>query len=569
MRHVFGFARPTREGGPRVSRVFINYRREDTGMSVGRLADDLRDRLPLVEVFQDIDSIAPGADFIEALQQALDDCAAVLVVIGPKWISLADHRGQRLLDAPDDWVRQEIVAALQRPGVRVFPVLVEGALMPSEADLPDDVKPLHRRQAHELTVRHWGRDVDDLVQILLRVPALAAQAAGDEGRQLQPRASLTAGDASVPGLAASAARLPASFAWRRSVALGLALMLALGGVLWFLVSRDEGLPREARVPAPDQSASPPASVERQITSARDRPAAAASSSDERSVPAAHSFRDCERCPEMVEIPAGHFAMGSPAAEAGRFENEGPQHPVEIARFALGRGEVTVGEFRRFVEATGYRTEAERSPAEGMRAWDTAKAGWAWLPNLSWRAPGFAQDDSHPVVGVSWNDAMAYLKWLAHTTGKHYRLPSESEWEYAARAGTRTSRMWGENANTACAHANVADRRLKAEYADWPWLVHECVDGYAHTAPTGRFAPNAFGLLDMIGNVWEWTLDCWNETYLGAPADGRAWLADDCGHRVMRGAAWNYEPRVARSATRFRGEPGFRGVDVGFRVARAL
>ena len=164
---------------PAKSRIFISYRREDAEYPVGRLTEDLRKHFPRDQVFQDIASIDPGADFVEALQQALDTCAAVLVVIGPSWLTLADHQGRRRLDLSDDWVRHEIAESLRRPGVRVFPLLLD-AEMPSAEDLPEDIRPLTRRQAFPLTGRHWAKDVADLVEFLKKMPVLATTPALDE-----------------------------------------------------------------------------------------------------------------------------------------------------------------------------------------------------------------------------------------------------------------------------------------------------------------------------------------------------------------------------------------------------
>jgi formylglycine-generating enzyme required for sulfatase activity len=206
-------------------------------------------------------------------------------------------------------------------------------------------------------------------------------------------------------------------------------------------------------------------------------------------PSGKVFRDGDEGPEMIVIPAGEFVMGSPKSEAGRRDDEGPQHRVWIAKpFAIGRYAVTVGEFGRFVQVSGYQTEAERNPEQGIRAWDDSKGEWNWSKGKSWRNPGFAQDDRHPVVGVSWNDGLAYVKWLGEQTARAYRLPSEAEWEYAARAGTTTARFWADDPNQAFRYANVADRSLKAAHPKWPWPIHECDDGYAETAPVGSFAP---------------------------------------------------------------------------------
>jgi formylglycine-generating enzyme required for sulfatase activity len=175
-----------------------------------------------------------------------------------------------------------------------------------------------------------------------------------------------------------------------------------------------------------------------------------------------------------------------------------------------------------------------------------------------------------VIDVSWNDAREYVAWLSSKTGEKYRLPSEAEWEYAARAGTTTERFWGNSHVEACRYANVYDESGKrAETRPWP--SHECDDGYAWTAPVGSFQPNAFGLEDMLGNVWEWTEDCWNETYEGAPTDGGAWTRGDCGRHVVRGGSWRNDPIAVRSAFRGIEPPGAepRHNFVGFRPAMTL
>jgi len=284
------------------------------------------------------------------------------------------------------------------------------------------------------------------------------------------------------------------------------------------------------------------------------------------------FQDCADCPRMVVIPPGEFTMGSPATEAGRGFDEGPQRQVSIAQpFALGRSEVTVAEFRRFADESGYRTEAERDTrAQGCSGFIYAEpaAGVAGSQAVtSWRSPGLAQADSHPVLCVSWNDARAYAQWLAKKTGKRYRLPSESEWEYAARAGSVGARYWGDDPVQACRFANVADQ---SRFQTWGFgQKHECTDGHYFTAPAGGYAPNRFGLYDMLGNAWEWTEDCWNASYAGAPADGTAWLTGDCAQRVCRGGSWSTVPRFARSATRNKSSADHRDNLTGFRLARNL
>ena len=172
-----------------------------------------------------------------------------------------------------------------------------------------------------------------------------------------------------------------------------------------------------------------------------------------------------------------------------------------------------------------------------------------------------------MVCVSYEDAQHYVEWLSKETKQNYRLMSESEWEYAARAGTTTSRYWGNGEQEACRHANVADRTSKQKY-NWT-TTFDCEDGYAETAPVGTFKANGFGLQDMLGNVSEWVEDCYNKTYDGAPRDGSAWVAGSCSSRVIRGGGWGSKPQVVRSAFRNGNTPGYRIVNLGFRVARTL
>jgi formylglycine-generating enzyme required for sulfatase activity len=283
------------------------------------------------------------------------------------------------------------------------------------------------------------------------------------------------------------------------------------------------------------------------------------------------FQDCPDCPQMVVIPPGQFAMGSTMAETDRegaradqVSDERPQHEVRIGRsFALGRYEVTRGQFAAFIAVSGYKAEG------GCTHWTGEK--WEVDKTLSWRNPGYPQSDEHPVVCVSWNDAQAYVAWLSRLSGKSYRLAAEAEWEYAARAGTATTRYWGDGRAEACTYANVSDATAasQAGAAREDGDNFSCTDGYAFTAPVGSFAPNRFGLYDMLGNVWEWTDDCANRSYSGAPQDGQAWHAGDCSKRVSRGTSWQGNSWRVRSAYRNRGSAAERVEVTGFRVARTL
>jgi len=273
--------------------------------------------------------------------------------------------------------------------------------------------------------------------------------------------------------------------------------------------------------------------------------------------------DCDRCPEMVVIPGGSFLMGSPEKEKGRFGSEGPQHEVSLPPFALGRHEVTRGEFAYFIEETGHST----GPCV---YWDMEIGYIRRGYDLDLHNPKHRnrQTGEHPMTCVSWDDAQAYVDWLRKKTGKDYRLPSESEWEYAARAGTSSRYFWGDNANLACNFANGHDETSKQANA-FNWEPLPCSDGYSSTAPVGSLEANDFSLFDMAGNLWEWVEDHYHRTYDGAPVDGSPWLSPGHSARVLRGGSWENEPRGLRSASRIWSRPASRLNSSGFRVALTL
>ena len=246
------------------------------------------------------------------------------------------------------------------------------------------------------------------------------------------------------------------------------------------------------------------------------------------------IRDCAECPELVVVPAGSFLMGSPASEAQRDDNEGPQHQVAIpAPFAVGRYEVTFAEWDACVAAGGCTHHRPGDQGWGRR--------------------------TRPVINVSWHDAQEYVQWLSRKTGQAYRLLSEAEWEYVARAGTTTAFHTGGTISP-----DQANYYGKSTYGSGRKGVYR-----KQTVPVGTFEPNGFGVYDVHGNVYEWVEDCWNESYAGAPSDGSAWTSGDCSRRVLRGGSWGSIPGHLRSALRSRLDSVDRGVQPGFRVIRTL
>jgi len=262
--------------------------------------------------------------------------------------------------------------------------------------------------------------------------------------------------------------------------------------------------------------------------------------------------------KFVRIEAGEFLMGSPANEEGRVDNE-TQHNVKITKaFMMDIHHVTKGRFAAFVRDAGYQTDAEK---EGFAyAWDGTK--FDKVNGASWSNPGFDQGDDHPVVEVSWNDAVAFCKWLSQKEGKTYHLPTEAEWEYACRAGTQTVYFWGDSPDAGQGFANWADLTAKDKFP--AWTTFNWRDGFVYTSPVGSFKPNAWGLYDMIGNALDWCND-WYGTYPDGevidpqgPAVGPA--------RVLRGGSWYSQlPRYCRCANRGNGAPDYRDFNLGFRV----
>jgi formylglycine-generating enzyme required for sulfatase activity len=249
------------------------------------------------------------------------------------------------------------------------------------------------------------------------------------------------------------------------------------------------------------------------------------------------IRDCPACPEMVVVPAGEFMMGSPDSERGRSSNEGPQRTVTIKAFAMGKYEVTFAQW-------------DACAAEGGCKLKPSDENW--------------ERGRRPVINVAWDDATQFVAWLSRKTGNAYRLPSEAEWEYAARGATRASDPHPPFATGATINYKQANYDANFVYGDGKTGVFR-----QKTLDVGTFPANAFGLHDVHGNAWEWVQDCYKDSYRGAPTDGSAVVLADCKLRILRGGSWNYFPQLLRSAYRYATAPDIRLDMVGLRVARSL
>jgi formylglycine-generating enzyme required for sulfatase activity len=268
---------------------------------------------------------------------------------------------------------------------------------------------------------------------------------------------------------------------------------------------------------------------------------------------------------LTLVPTGTFRMGLPDEDADN--DHKPQHEVRTSAFYLGVTEVTRGQFRQFVHETKHKTEAEKD-GKGGHGWNEERNSLVQDPKYTWLNSGFAQTDEHPVVNVSWNDAVAFCEWLTRVEGRTYRLPTEAEWEYACRARTTTKYFSGDDPESLASVANVADGTAKTKYPNWTWAI-VARDGFVYTAPAAQFRPNAFGLYDMHGNVWEWCHDGYDaEYYKRSPKEDPSGPSE-AALRVFRGGGWFCHPHSGYSGCRGRTTPGNRASDLGFRVARDL
>ncbi len=488
-----------------MAKIFISYRRDDSADYAGRLYDRLAGHFGRDQVFMDIDQIEPGEVFGNVIKEKLATVQAAVVLIGKRWLDIADANGQRRLDLSDDWVRLEITALLERD-IRVIPVLVGGAAMPNSTQLPECLVPLTRRQALEITSHaRFHADTGKLIKVLEKIMVASTPPTSEP-----PKMPKEPEKASFP---------------RFAVIAGMVAVLAAG--IYFSVMSPEPTPFQ---PEADNQSAEPFATEAIHTETNPIPVKKPGVEQPQLVmlePIAQPVTDSPKAtviePEMVRIPPGNFMMGS----VGGVGNEEPQHEVTIAySFEIGKYEVTFDEYDAFAKATHRKLPSD--------------AGWG--------------RGKRPAINVTFVKAQAYVQWLSQQTGKKYRLPTEAEWEYAARAGTQTRYWWGEDIGQNNANCNGCG-------SQW--------DG-KQTAPVGSFKPSAFGLYDTAGNVQEWVEDCWRSNYWGAQDDGSARLEMDggmCDSRLSRGGSWFSDPQNLRSAFRGWNATVSASRDQGFRIAR--
>jgi formylglycine-generating enzyme required for sulfatase activity len=491
--------------------IFIGYRRDDTADVAGRIYDALEARFGRDRVFKDVDNIPVGANFGQYIKSILPRCRVALILMGPHWVDARDGSGKRRLEDPNDWVRIEVETALATPDLQVVPVLVNGAQMPRAEDLPATLQPILHLNAAVIRRDPDFRDDIDRLGTALRASVRTGflDLGGIGGGRKPPRPTR-------PGREGSSGK-------RTSVvAMAAFALLLVGGAAagwwsWQTYRAQQSNAAAAREYAAAAEADTPQALEEFLAAhpnsahalaARGRIAELRASGvtiGERFVRAGEVFDECDGadwCPRMVVIPPAAATQPEGATQVGG------------ERIAVGRYEVTFAQWDACVAGGG---------CNGYRPNDQ---GWG--------------RGNRPVINVSWNDAQAYVRWLSQRTGQRYRLLTEAEWEYAARALSTTNFSWGDE-------DPVCDRGARNGAQSYNCTLDQ-------TVPVGSFQANAFGLYDMHGNVWEWVEDCY---------------AASCSSRVFSGSSWNYFPLGFPPSIRNGDVPTFRGVDIGFRVARTV
>ncbi len=503
-------------------KIFVNYRRDDERATAARIRDRLAASFGDRNVFMDVDNLLAGQRFDKELETALAHCDVFIAVIGNQWASLL---AERQAANERDFVVDEIAAAIAR-GIPVIPVLVDGSPLPQAEVLPASIVALPLHQTHEVKHESFGRDVEALIGAIkaVRKPGL-----DDQGRS---RRSIIV--AALVAAVVIAGGIGGYFAYQHLEAERKRVQ-AIADAQAERITRLAREVEEGRRKAEAERQRKEAERKRAEDEKRRKAEALRRQEQERNgrikvlvglpgrektrllKPGAGKtewFKDCAHCPEMVVVPAGSFQMGSKDGHKA----ETPVHTVTIAKpFSVGRFEVTFAEWDACVAAG----DCKHKPAD--KGWGRGR---------------------RPVINVSWKDAKQYVAWLSKTTGKRYRLLSEAEWEYAARAGTTT--------------------RSTTSMAGLMRVIN-----VGKTVEVGSLKPNAFGLYDMHGNVWEWTADCWQKSYAGAPGDGSPWTTGDCRGRVLRWGAWFISRNDRRSTNRGWSGSVDRKSFGGFRIARTL
>ena len=531
--------------------IFISYRRDTSAMSAGRLYDRLSGRFPSNRIFLDVDNIAPGIDFVKAIEKSVGSCDVLISVVGKHWLTATDGDGKRRLDSADDFVRLEIATALKR-AIRVIPVLVDGASMPRSGDLPDELKSLVRLQALKVSQDRFRSDSEPLIT--------AVDQALKEARAERRKRGLTS---------------PGKRTWL-SVA-GLVTVLALvvvAAILYFGSKRPEAKPTTSEsIAGPSVGASAPIAIIVPSPSPK---------------PTTPEVAVEPSAPVAVAIPSPSISAAPSKEELARraLENATKERPwvnsvgmkfvpVVGTQVLFSIWDTRVQDFKIFVDSTGY--DATR----GM--YSLSKDGWKQR-GATWKDPGFSQGSNHPVVGVSWNDAEEFCKWLTkreRSAGDlpqdtEYRLPKDEEWSAAAGLKNEVGSTPEEKSGKIKLYPwDIPQKRDKswpppagagnyageeAKNGDWPSnekVIEGYNDGYPRTSPVGSFSANQFGLYDMGGNIWQWCEDRYN------PANKE--------HRVIRGASWvNDDPDFLLVSYRYGGfTPTYRSAVIGFRCVVAV
>ncbi|MBP9100766.1 MAG: SUMF1/EgtB/PvdO family nonheme iron enzyme [Nitrosomonas sp.] len=588
-----------------MAKIFINYRRKDSAPYAGRLYDRLASHFGHDHVFMDIDQIEPGEVFDQVIQDKLKAVQAAVVLIGPRWLDIAEANGQRRLDDPDDWVRLEIAALLER-GIRVIPVLVGGATLPKSMQLPECLVPLTRRQAIEITDHRFHADADKLIKVLEKIMGVPPAS---------PAAEPYSVTISTTPMSPTQLYNPSLKISRSTFVLSVVVIL-LASVLWDYFPKFTPELKQQDVKSAtstnlavtaDWVAAPPIDeepsvIEQPIDTFPENKAAKKNyvleQPTENKNPAGQtekystthtvttnpiltdvqiveplekkeqpsSMLEAEKpkitnipIPKKKNLPAqlieANFAektkqIDPPVTRRAFIEPQMVRIPP--GKFLMGSNDGDSDEKPVHEVAIAYAFEIGKYEVTFDEYDAFANATGRQLPNDNRWGRG-----KRPVINVSWNDVQAYVQWLSKQTGKQYRPPTEAEWEYAARAGTQARYWWGddfEKNNAAC------------------WECGNEWYGRKRIALVGSFKANAFGLHDTAGNVWEWTQDCWHDNYRNAPGNGSAWLekgGGDCNRRVFRGGSWIDSPQNLRSAIRNRMIPGGALHNQGFRIARDL